>query len=216
MKMKRILTLLLALLLALSPLLLPSCGVLSQVSGLIDELEDLTFGTSDLPTTDGLTVETGEKQQTDKTTPEKTPAVTETPEETETQATPETPDKTETPPPAIDENGVYTSKDDVALYIHTYGHLPSNFITKKEAQALGWSSGSLEKYAPGKSIGGDHFGNFEGLLPKKKGRSYTECDIDTMGAKSRGAKRIVFSNDGLIYYTDDHYETFTLLYGEEK
>lgn len=115
----------------------------------------------------------------------------------------------------IDENGSYTSKDDVALYIHVYGHLPSNFITKKDAEKLGWSGGSLEPYAPGKCIGGDRFGNYEGLLPKKSGRTYTECDIDTLGQKSRGAKRIVFSNDGLIYYTDDHYASFTLLYGEE-
>ena len=115
----------------------------------------------------------------------------------------------------IDENGSYTSKDDVALYIHVYGHLPSNFITKQEAEKLGWSGGSLESYAPGKCIGGDRFGNYEGLLPKKTGRSYTECDIDTLGKKSRGAKRIVFSNDGLIYYTDDHYASFELLYGEE-
>ena len=115
----------------------------------------------------------------------------------------------------IDENGSYTSKDDVALYIHVYGHLPSNFITKKDAEKLGWSGGSLEPYAPGKCIGGDRFGNYEGLLPKKTGRSYTECDIDTLGKKSRGAKRIVFSNDGLIYYTDDHYASFTLIYGEE-
>lgn len=112
------------------------------------------------------------------------------------------------------EDGSYTTKDDVALYIHQYGHLPSNFITKKEAQSLGWQGGSLEPYAPGKCIGGTHFGNYEGLLPEADGRKYTECDIDTLGAKSRGAKRIVFSNDGLIFYTDDHYETFTLLYGE--
>ena len=116
---------------------------------------------------------------------------------------------------AIDEDGSYTSKEEVALYIHTYGRLPGNFITKKEAQALGWSGGSLEPYAPGKCIGGSRFGNYEGLLPEKDGRTYTECDIDTLGAESRGAKRIVFSNDGLIYYTGDHYESFELLYGEE-
>ena len=115
----------------------------------------------------------------------------------------------------IDEDGAYTTKDDVALYIHTYGHLPDNFITKKDAQALGWPGGSLEPYAPGKCIGGSRFGNYEGLLPEADGRTYTECDIDTLGADSRGAKRIVFSNDGLIYYTEDHYETFELLYGEE-
>ena len=129
-----------------------------------------------------------------------------------TKPDPEPDDPVEAP---IDENGVYDSKDDVALYINTYGHLPKNYITKKEAQALGWSGGSLEKYAPGKCIGGDYFGNYEELLPEKKGRKYTECDIDTLGAKSRGSKRIIFSNDGLIYYTDDHYESFVLLYGEE-
>lgn len=128
--------------------------------------------------------------------------------------TPDAPDDDGTDA-AIDEDGSYTSKEDVALYIHTYGHLPGNFITKKEAQALGWSGGSLEPYAPGKCIGGSHFGNYEGLLPEAEGRSYTECDIDTLGAGSRGAKRIVFSNDGLIYYTGDHYESFELLYGEE-
>lgn len=116
---------------------------------------------------------------------------------------------------SIDIDGTYTSKDEVALYIHTYNQLPNNFITKKMAEKLGWTGGSLEPYAPGKCIGGDRFGNYEGLLPKKAGRTYTECDIDTLYADKRGAKRIVFSNDGLIYYTDDHYETFTLLYGEE-
>lgn len=115
----------------------------------------------------------------------------------------------------IDEDGSYTTKDDIALYIHTYGHLLDNFITKKDAQALGWPGGSLEPCAPGKCIGGSRFGNYEGLLPEADGRTYTECDIDTLGADSRGAKRIVFSNDGLIYYTEDHYKSFELLYGEE-
>ena len=115
----------------------------------------------------------------------------------------------------LPEDGTYTSAEDVALYIHLYGHLPDNFITKKQAEKLGWQGGSLEPYAPGKCIGGSRFGNYEGLLPEKEGRSYTDCDIDTLGASRRGAKRIVFSNDGLIYYTEDHYESFTLLYGEE-
>lgn len=113
---------------------------------------------------------------------------------------------------SIDENGTYSSKDEVALYIHTYGKLPSNFITKKEANALGWSGGSLEKYAPGKAIGGDKFGNYEGLLPTAKGRKYYECDIDTLGKSKRGAKRIIYSSDGLIFYTSDHYESFEQLY----
>ena len=115
----------------------------------------------------------------------------------------------------IDEEGWYYSADEVALYLHLYGHLPDNFITKSEAASLGWEGGSVEPYAPDHVIGGDKFGNREGLLPDAKGRYYYECDIDTLGEDSRGAKRIVFSNDGLIYYTEDHYESFELLYGEE-
>ena len=120
---------------------------------------------------------------------------------------------TEEAPPSLDPNGSYTSKEDVALFIHLYGRLPDNFITKSQAKKLGWKSGSLERYAPGKCIGGDRFGNREGLLPY--GHTYYDCDIDTLGSYSgRGAKRIVFSTDGLIYYTGDHYQSFTLLYGE--
>lgn len=122
--------------------------------------------------------------------------------------------ETDSPEEVIDEYGSYTTKEDVALYIHTYGCLPQNFITKDQARQAGWSGGSLEPYCPGMCIGGDRFGNREGLLPKAEGRTWTECDINTLGAGSRGAERIVFSNDGLIYYTGDHYESFTLLYGQ--
>lgn len=116
----------------------------------------------------------------------------------------------------VEEDGTYTSKEEVAEYLHTYGHLPSNFITKKEAKKLGWVSkeGNLWEVAPGMSIGGDYFGNYEGILPEAEDRDYYECDIDFDGTYRNG-KRIVFSNDGLIYYTEDHYETFELLYGEE-
>lgn len=106
---------------------------------------------------------------------------------------------------AIDEDGIYESKEDVALYIHTYGKLPQNFVTKSEWQALGKPAN--------KCCGGDRFYNKEGLLPYKEGRLYYECDIDSLGLKKRNAKRIVYSNDGLIYYTGDHYASFTLLYG---
>ncbi len=117
-------------------------------------------------------------------------------------------------PGTIDETGSYTSKEDVSLYLFVYGHLPENFITKSDARALGWSGGGLDDFDYGKCIGGDRFGNNEGLLPEAKKRQYYECDIDTLHEESRGAKRIVFSNDGLIYYTEDHYESFVLLYGE--
>ena len=144
-----------------------------------------------------------ENVQVPETYPQESIAVQQLPEE------PETAPETEA---AIDPLGSYTSKEEVALYIHLYGELPMNFMTKKHAKALGWEGGSLEPVAPGMSIGGDYFGNYEGLLPED--REYTECDIDTLGKDNRGAKRIVFSDDGLIYYTEDHYKTFELLYGE--
>ena len=108
---------------------------------------------------------------------------------------------------SVTEDGQYDSKDEVSAYLTEYGHLPSNYITKKQAHALGWQGGSLEPYAPGCSIGGDRFGNYEGSLPQEKGRTWTECDIGYDGGY-RGGERIVFSNDGLIYYTADHYATF--------
>ena len=167
-------------------------------------------GSAPTPTADVL--QTVPPAQTPKPTAAPTPAPTEAPTPAPTKAP--TPAPTEAPAEeaAPDEDGSYTTKEDVALYIHTYGHLPPNFITKKEAQAAGWSGGSLDRVLPGMCIGGDRFGNYEGLLPKAKGRQWTECDINTLGAKSRGAERIVFSNDGLIYYTSDHYESFELLY----
>ena len=118
---------------------------------------------------------------------------------------------------SVKENSSYTSKEQVAAYINTFGKLPGNYITKEQARKLGWvsSQGNLDKVAPGKSIGGDRFGNYEQLLPTKAGRRYFECDIDYHGGR-RNAKRIIFSNDGLIYYTEDHYNTFELLYGKEN
>ena len=106
---------------------------------------------------------------------------------------------------SVTEDGQYDSKDEVAAYLTEYGHLPSNYITKKQAQALGWQGGSLEPYAPGCSIGGDRFGNYEGTLPDG---SYHECDLNTRGADKRGAERLVYADDGRIYYTADHYESF--------
>ena len=132
----------------------------------------------------------------------------------EADAVPDADVPDEAAPEALDEHGSYDSKDDVALFIHTYGRLPDNYITKAEAEKAGWSGGSVEKYCPGKCIGGSRFGNYEGLLPDKSGREWTECDINTLSVSSRGAERIVFSNDGLIYYTPDHYSSFELLYGE--
>lgn len=105
----------------------------------------------------------------------------------------------------------YYTVDDVAYYLYTYAELPPNYITKKEAEALGWvsSEGNLWEVAPGAVIGGDRFGNYEGLLPK--GASYTEADVNYEGGYRTG-ERLVFDSDGNIYYTADHYASFTQMY----
>jgi len=121
--------------------------------------------------------------------------------------------QTEPAPEGPDVDGYYYAVEDVVNYIDAYGELPENFITKKEARELGWEGGSVERYLEGAAIGGDSYGNREGLLPK--GHKYIECDIDTDGQNSRGAKRLVFSYDGLYFYTDDHYESFRELWVTE-
>ena len=111
-------------------------------------------------------------------------------------------------------SGKIKISESAAAYINEYKRLPHNYITKNEAKKLGWQTkGTLDKVAPGKSIGGDRYGNYEGKLPKKNGRNWKECDIDYVKG-NRNAKRIVFSNDGLIYYTGDHYKSFSKLYGK--
>lgn len=119
-------------------------------------------------------------------------------------------------PQDLDKNGSYTSKEAVSLYLVTYETLPDNYITKSEAMKLGWKSseGNLWDVTDQKSIGGDVFRNREKALPIKDGRTYYEADIDYAGGY-RNEKRIVYSDDGLIYYTHDHYKNFELLYGDE-
>lgn len=123
----------------------------------------------------------------------------------------ETPEMTNT----VVEGENYSTKDEVAAYIHLFNALPPNYLTKDEAEDLGWDNadGNLWEVTDRMSIGGDYFGNREGLLPKKQGRSYYEADINYDGGY-RGAERIVYSDDGLIFYTADHYESFEQLYGE--
>ena len=149
----------------------------------------------------GKTAESREETESEKTSePESTEETERASEEEDNSLT-------------VDEDGSYTDKERVALYIHLYGQLPKNFITKKDAEKLGWDSkaGNLDQVAPGMSIGGSRFGNYEGMLPEKKGRRYYECDIDFDGGY-RGAKRLIYSDDGLIFYTEDHYKTFEQLY----
>ncbi|MBQ4384097.1 MAG: ribonuclease [Firmicutes bacterium] len=129
---------------------------------------------------------------------------------------PEPEESSEPEEPAVLEDDEYYTPEDVALYLHLYGHLPSNYITKEDAQDAGWvsSKGNLWKVTDHKVIGGSRFGNYEGSLPTAKGRKYYECDVNYYGGY-RGEERLVYSNDGLIYYTDDHYNTFTLLYDKD-
>ncbi len=200
-KMRRLITSLLTLL--LSVILIAGCGVLEAGRG-ADAAGSSSEVTAEAVMKDQDPEDTGSRSESsyaESGTGKKTGSEDTEAEEPYTGNTDET---------SVERDGVYTSKEDVALYIHTFGELPDNFITKKEARSLGWSGGSLEPYAPGKTIGGDHFGNYEGALPEDA--SYTECDIDTLGADKRGAKRIIFDRDGNIYYTEDHYETFEKLY----
>ena len=191
-----------SILLTLSALTLAACGGADNISdAVVTYLPELTANdTVDSPSQEDTAV------PEDAAAPEDDPGTTAGTEDVQWE---------DPAAPELDEDGTYNSKEDVSLYLHLYDHLPSNYITKGEARDLGWSGGSVEVYAPGCAIGGDRFGNREGLLPKAEGRTYYECDIDTIGQSSRGAKRIIFSNDGLVYYTEDHYESFTQLYGEE-
>ena len=107
----------------------------------------------------------------------------------------------------ITEDGYYYDLESVVLYYDTYGKLPSNYVTKNDAKSLGWEGGRLDPFQKDAAIGGDHFGNYEKKLPAGKRVKYIECDIDTH-KKSRGAKRLIISNDGKYYYTDDHYDSF--------
>ena len=185
----RILALLLAALMLLS---LTACG--EEIAGLTEE-------------------DFSEPGITETTVSEETPGEPEISESTETPEAPKA--DTGTSDSAVTEGAYYYDLEHVVLYLDRYGVLPDNYITKDEARELGWEGGSVENYLDGAAIGGDRFGNREGLLPEAAGRSYTECDIDTDGQTSRGAKRLVFSNDGLYFYTEDHYETFDELYVTE-
>ena len=113
--------------------------------------------------------------------------------------------------PTATPAGPIIDPQEIADYLFEHGTLPDNFITKKEAQDLGWEGGDLSRYAPGKSIGGDRFVNYEGLLPRVKGRKYYEADCWYTGGR-RNEHRVIYSSDGHVWYTDDHYQTFTELF----
>lgn len=112
--------------------------------------------------------------------------------------------------PTATHAAAITAPQDIADYLFAYGKLPDNFLTKSEAKERGWDSSRnyVSDVAPGYAIGGDRFGNYEGLLPDKAGRKWYEADANYLSGP-RGAERILYSSDGLVYYTADHYQTFT-------
>ena len=199
---KRIIALLL--LLAALAGLLAGCGAAEAIDAAeaVLDLIDAYGGTQD----DAAGPREIAEEPEDSPTPAEAAPETSTPSEQDGSAIDrDAPDNT-----VIAEDGEYSSPEDVAEYIHTYGKLPGNFITKNEARDLGWDSskGNLWDVAPGKSIGGDRFGNYEGLLPEGR---YRECDVNYAGGY-RGAERLIYGEDGSVWYTNDHYESFTQLY----
>ena len=191
--MKRMTTLLLSLLAALS---LTACGNDELTGAIIDAAADVVI--------DSLAEDSSGDSYDDKSfyapEAENDYIYTEVPGETA---------------PPVEEGAYYYDLESVMLYLEYYGELPDNYITKDEARALGWNGGSPERYLEGAAIGGDRFYNRDGQLPKADGRLYTECDLNTDGEDSRGAERLVFSNDGLYFHTEDHYDTFVEYYVTE-
>lgn len=162
----------------------------------------------------GLFAVSLDEEAPDNQGPELPSSDTVTPAQTPSTDTPTpTPEPSKSPEELVKEDGTYSSPELVAAYLHNFHKLPSNYITKNEAEELGWDSekGNLWDVTDKMSIGGNRFGNYEGLLPEADGRIWYECDVNYNGGY-RGAERILYSNDGLIYYTDDHYKTFTKLY----
>lgn len=210
-------------------LLFTGCGGTSTNGNTQPSFRETETGTEDRITQEAAGTGTGESEAEEPTAENSAETSTEesvaenSAEESEADVHEET---AAAEPTSTDDNSVtsnlpvegsyYYDLENVVLYLYLYEELPPNYITKDEAEALGWSGGSVERYQDGAAIGGDRFGNREGLLPTADGRKYTECDIDTLGASARGAKRLVFSNDGLYFYTDDHYESFDeVIVGED-
>ena len=114
---------------------------------------------------------------------------------------------------AVEESGLYTTKDSVAAYLCKFDKLPSNYVGKNEGKSLYESktgnSFSKWNFNPwttiGVMIGGDTYSNSEGLLPKG---SYHEADVD-YSANNRGTKRLMYQGGCTIYYTANHYESYS-------
>lgn len=100
-----------------------------------------------------------------------------------------------------------TEENKVINYVKEHHELPEYYITKSEAKKQGWipSKGNLCEVLPGRAIGGDHFSNREKTLPKNA--QYYEADVN-YNCGNRNADRIVFTKNGDVYLTKDHYKTF--------
>ena len=192
-------------------LVLSLTGCSQEEVDLVFEVADALLSETSAPEEDAAPETEAETEKETEKVPEEAPAADPEPEpepepEPQPEPVPEEEPETQTPPQTVAYGEYYYDVENVVLYLDTYGELPDNYITKNEARDLGWEGGSVENYQDGAAIGGDRFGNREGLLPSG---SWIECDIDTEDEKSRGAKRLVFNlDDGLYYFTDDHYESF--------
>ena len=190
----------------LALLMLVSCGGYADFGDEPFYGDDEFYADTYAPTTEAAEASA---EPTAEETEAASTAAPETVAETAPETSAEAAETTEAALPDLPEEGeYYYDLENVVLYLELYGELPPNYITKDEARELGWDGGSVEDYLEGAAIGGDRFSNREGDLPTAKGRKYNECDIDTDGYYSRGSRRLVYSNDGLYFYSRDHYETF--------
>ena len=100
-------------------------------------------------------------------------------------------------------------KNGADWWLYYKKRLPNGYITKEQAEKLGWKKrkGNLSRVAPGRVIGGDRYFNKNKKLPEKNGREWYEADVN-YGSGYRKTDRIVYSNDGIVFYTKDHYKTF--------
>lgn len=97
---------------------------------------------------------------------------------------------------------------ETVVALRNNGRLPERYVPKETAHRRGWRGGGLCSVWPGHVIGGDLFHNFSQELPDAPGRVWREADLDET-CRSRGPARLIFSSDGLIYVTTDHYFTYT-------
>lgn len=106
-----------------------------------------------------------------------------------------------------DDISVITKAETVISYVKTNHHLPDFYLTKNEAKKQGWnpSKGNLCEVLPGKAIGGDYFNNREKQLPSSE--KYFEADVN-YNCGNRNADRIIFTKNGDVYLTTDHYKSF--------